>query len=49
MGRPAVPTREQISRLRAAAELTAPETAEMTDGKLEISVPTQGLAVVEIR
>jgi xylan 1,4-beta-xylosidase len=49
MGRPAVPTREQISQLRAAAELTAPETAEMTDGKLEISVPTQGLAVVEIR
>jgi xylan 1,4-beta-xylosidase len=49
MGRPAFPSREQIAQLRSAARLAPPETATTTDGRFEVSVPTQGLALVEIR
>jgi xylan 1,4-beta-xylosidase len=49
MGRPAFPTREQIVKLREAAQLAAPEPVEIAGGKLEVRVPTQGLALVEIR
>ncbi len=49
MGRPAFLSREQIASLREAAKLAAPETAALADGKLQVSVPTQGLAVVEVR
>jgi xylan 1,4-beta-xylosidase len=49
MGRPAFPTREQIVKLREAAQLAAPEPVEIAGGKLGVRVPTQGLALVEIR
>jgi xylan 1,4-beta-xylosidase len=49
MGRPSFPTREQITQLREAARLAAPEPVDISDGKLEVRVPTQGLALVEIR
>lgn len=48
LGRPPFPSREQIVSLRAAAKLAAPETAALTNGKLQLSIPTHGLAIVEV-
>ncbi|MDE3072415.1 MAG: glycosyl hydrolase family 39 [Pseudomonadota bacterium] len=49
MGRPDSPSREEIARLRAAGKLAAPEQLAVRDGRFEISIPPQGLAVVELR
>lgn len=49
MGRPAFPSREQITQLRAAGKLAAPEQIDVTDGRFEITIPPQGLVVVELR
>jgi xylan 1,4-beta-xylosidase len=49
MGRPPFPSREQIAMLQAAAQLAAPETVGLIQGQLQLSVPTQGLAVIEVR
>ena len=49
MGRPPFPTREQIEQLRRAAELPAPETQALQDGQLQLTLPAQSLAVIEIR
>ncbi|MBI2816461.1 MAG: glycosyl hydrolase family 39 [Acidobacteria bacterium] len=49
MGRPASPTPAQIEALRRAAELPAPETVNIQDGKLTLTLPPHGLAVIEIR
>jgi xylan 1,4-beta-xylosidase len=48
MGRPPFPDRAQIQALRAAGALAPAETLTMTGHELQISVPTHGLAVVEI-
>jgi xylan 1,4-beta-xylosidase len=48
MGRPAFPTRDQIQRLRAAGTMAAPQKLEVRDGRLEVDVPPQGLAVLEL-
>ena len=49
MGRPDWPSREQIKALREAGKLAAPQPATLTDGRLSIDVPPQGLVVVELR
>jgi xylan 1,4-beta-xylosidase len=49
MGRPPFPSREEIAQLRSAAQLAAPQLVALKDGKLELSVPAQGLAVLEVR
>ncbi|MGA2778193.1 MAG: glycosyl hydrolase [Steroidobacteraceae bacterium] len=49
MGRPAFPTREQIAALQAAAQLATPEPIALTNGQLEVRIPTHGLALIEIR
>ena len=49
MGRPDSPSREQIVQLREAGKLAAPESVKANDGKFEITVPVQGLVVVELR
>lgn len=49
MGRPATPTRDQIAALKKAGALPAPEKVMMKGGKLTLSVPARGLALVEIR
>jgi xylan 1,4-beta-xylosidase len=49
MGRPPFPSREQIDALRTAAKLTAPETAALADGRLQLGIPAHGLVVLEIR
>ena len=49
MGRPAYPTPLQIAALREAAKQPAAEAAKMVAGRLVVDVPTQGLALVELR
>ncbi len=49
MGRPALPSRAQISELRAPAHMTAPELRMLVNGKLAVDIPIMGIAVVEIR
>lgn len=48
MGRPPFPSRDQWAQLRAAGKLSAPEVVNLAGGKLQLSVPTHGLAVVEV-
>lgn len=49
MGRPAFPSRQQIEQLRAAGKLAKAETVGVKDGKLNLTVPAHGLALVEVR
>lgn len=49
MGSPVSPTPAQLEQLRKAAVLGAPEVAKIVDGKLKLSLPPNGLAVVEIK
>ncbi|HUW53956.1 MAG TPA: glycosyl hydrolase family 39 [Rhodanobacter sp.] len=49
MGRPDSPSREQIAQLRAAGKLAAPEHMDVRKGRFEISIPPQGLVVIELR
>jgi len=48
MGRPAFPTRAQITTLRTAGQPSPPETSSLKDGNLTVSVPPQGLVLVQI-
>jgi hypothetical protein len=48
MGKPPYPTPAQIQALRAAATLPRPETATAKDRKITITLPAQGLAVLEM-
>jgi len=49
MGRPAGDlTRDQVKRLQAAALLPAPEHAWLNQGRLDVTVPAHGLAVLII-
>lgn len=47
MGEPRYPTHIQITQLRQAAELSAPEKADLQKGRLSIDLPSPGLALVE--
>lgn len=49
MGSPAYPTRQQIVELRRAAELPAPEVMYFMKGKLDITIPPQGLVLLEFK
>jgi xylan 1,4-beta-xylosidase len=48
MGRPDFPSQQQIDALRAAARLPGPEIGNLHAGIIEVSVPSQGLVVIEI-
>jgi xylan 1,4-beta-xylosidase len=48
MGRPAFPSREQIEQLKKAAELPTPDDTALHAGAIEVVVPRQGLAVIEV-
>jgi xylan 1,4-beta-xylosidase len=48
MGRPPYPTREQIGKLRKAAELPPPEMKPIEKGRITLSVPPHGLVLIEI-
>ena len=49
MGRPVYPTQQQITELRRAAELAAPEATELLRGELTLELPPHGLALVELK
>jgi xylan 1,4-beta-xylosidase len=49
MGRPPADlTQEQVAKLRAAGEMSPPERVHLDHGKLHLTVPAHGLAVVVI-
>jgi xylan 1,4-beta-xylosidase len=49
IGRPIYPTQKQIAELRRAAELPKPETKTLQGGELKLTLPPQGLALIELR
>ena len=49
MDSPHYPTQAQIATLRKAAQLPAPESQTLRDGELTLTLPTYGLAVIEVR
>ncbi len=48
MGRPAFPSRDQIAKLQAAGQPGAPEDTALANGSLTVSIPPQGLVLIEI-
>jgi xylan 1,4-beta-xylosidase len=49
MGSPRYPTEAQIETLRSAAHLPAPERRDLHDGELTLTLPSQGLAIIEVK
>jgi len=48
MGRPHFPTQAQIKALNAASELPAPERRRLEHGTMTLTLPVNGLAVLEV-
>jgi xylan 1,4-beta-xylosidase len=48
MGSPRYPTLAQLSELRRAAAFPAPEVQDLHNGELTVSIPDQGLLLIEI-
>ncbi len=49
MGSPRYPTEAQMETLRSAARLAAPENRDVHNGELTLTLPSYGLAVIEVR
>jgi xylan 1,4-beta-xylosidase len=49
MGSPRYPTAAQIESLRTAAKLPAPEKKDLHEGVLTLTLPSHGLAVIEVK
>ncbi|MFT4112764.1 GH39 family glycosyl hydrolase [Silvibacterium sp.] len=49
MGSPDNPTPAQIAQLKQDGDIGKPETHPLADGQVTVTVPQQGLAVIEIR
>jgi xylan 1,4-beta-xylosidase len=49
MGRPANPSRMQITELQSAGKLPAPRLLHLVSGTLTITLPSQGLVVLTIK
>jgi len=49
MGAPRYPTQAQIRKLRAAAQLAAPEVHDLTNRSVTIQIPANGLVLLELR
>jgi xylan 1,4-beta-xylosidase len=49
MGSPIYPTPKQVEELRRAAELPPPEIKALQHGQLTVELPSQGLALIELR
>jgi len=49
MGRPVSPSAQQLTALRKAAEIPPPEAIAVEHGRLTLTLPAQGLALVELR
>ncbi|HET7206508.1 MAG TPA: glycosyl hydrolase family 39 [Terriglobales bacterium] len=48
MGSPRYPTQEQVNELRSVASEPSPEALSLHDGQFAVSIPAQGLVVIEI-
>jgi xylan 1,4-beta-xylosidase len=46
IGRPAFPSREQITQLRNAGKPSPPEQSALKDGSLTITIPPHGLVLI---
>jgi len=49
MGSPRYPTQAQIRDLRKAAELRAPETRNLRNGELMLTLPSYALALITLK
>jgi xylan 1,4-beta-xylosidase len=49
MRSPNYPTHKQIQELRQAAELPGPEERSIANGEFKLTLPADGLAVVELK
>ena len=49
MGSPQYPTKAQIETLQKAAQLPGPETRKLHEGVLTLTLPSHGLAVIEVK
>jgi hypothetical protein len=49
MGKPRYPSMKQIEELRHAADLPSPQTRRIKDGELSITLPSHGLALIELK
>ena len=49
MGSPRYPTREQVAEMNRVSALPRPEEISLKDGQLELTVPVNGLALIEVR
>ena len=49
MGSPQYPTQAQIADLRKAAQLPPSESRDLRNGELTLTLPSYGLAVVEVK
>jgi xylan 1,4-beta-xylosidase len=49
MGRPSNPTEAQIESLRKAAQLAPPEKVPVRNGSINLTLPPQGLTLIELR
>jgi len=49
MGSPRYPTQNQIRELREAAELQSPERRKLSNDELTVTLPPQGLALIELK
>ena len=48
MGRPATPSRDQIAKLRAAAQPAPVERMQLSGGSLSLDIPPQGLVLLKL-
>jgi xylan 1,4-beta-xylosidase len=49
LGSPRYPTLAQIESLRKAAQLASPENRELSNEELTLTLPSHGLAVIEVK
>ncbi|MBS1801838.1 MAG: glycosyl hydrolase family 39 [Acidobacteria bacterium] len=49
MGSPTYPTQKQVAEMNSASALPAPERTTLKNGQLELTLPVNGLAVIEIQ
>jgi xylan 1,4-beta-xylosidase len=49
MGKPRYPTQAQIQQLRKESPLPAPEQTHLNNGKLNLQLPVNGLAVIRVK
>jgi xylan 1,4-beta-xylosidase len=49
MGKPRYPTRKQVDELNKASQIGAPEVFKLKSGRLVLTLPVNGLAVLEVK